>query len=175
MPPGVYPRPSALERLLSNFTINPVTGCWEWQGHRHRGYGLIAHKKPGTAFRAHRLSYETFIGPIPDDKPKILHTCDNPPCFFPEHLFAGTDTDNMADRDAKGRVASGRRQGTHTHPETVRRGERHPGAKLTNAQVAEIRTRLSNGELCPPLGREFGVSRYTINSIKLNKIWKDAA
>jgi hypothetical protein len=71
--------------------------CWEWQRSKDwNGYGLT-HR--GIA---HRLAYEAFVGPIPDGM-LVLHTCDNPPCCNPAHLFLGTHFDNAADRDSKGR------------------------------------------------------------------------
>jgi hypothetical protein len=70
-----------------------TTGCWEWQGRKNRtdGYGIFRERL------AHRHAYELAYGPIPTDKPCVLHRCDRPACFRPAHLFAGTQTDNMRD------------------------------------------------------------------------------
>ena len=84
------------------------TECWVWTGAGvsrlpRRNYGL-AHK-PGTnrgKVRAHRVSWEMHNGPIPDGL-NVLHTCDNPPCVNPAHLFVGTQRDNVRDMYAKGR------------------------------------------------------------------------
>lgn len=57
----------------------------------------------GIGYRAHRLSYITYIGIIPDDKPFVCHHCDNPACIEPLHLFAGSPLDNMRDMVNKGR------------------------------------------------------------------------
>lgn len=78
----------------------PETGCWLWLGAwdvdgygKMGGYGSIS---------GHRISYEMFNGPIPEGF-MVCHTCDTPPCVNPQHLFAGTATDNARDRERKGR------------------------------------------------------------------------
>lgn len=76
--------------------------CIEWWGTRDsKGYGVL--KRNGRMVKAHRMVWEECFGPIPEDKPFILHHCDNPPCVNPECLFPGTNADNMADKQAKGR------------------------------------------------------------------------
>jgi hypothetical protein len=101
-------------------------GCWEWQGYRHPqgryGYLKVAGNK--TA-KAHRYSWELHNGPIPEGA-DVLHTCDNPPCIRPSHLFLGDDMTNAADRSAKGRSA--RNMGT-----------KNGRAKLTEDDVRYIR------------------------------------
>lgn len=78
------------------------TGCWVWTGRRHPfGYGLIS--RNGKPYNAHRLSYEMHVGPITDGL-WVLHRCDNPPCVNPDHLFLGTQSDNMQDCKIKGRT-----------------------------------------------------------------------
>lgn len=74
--------------------------CWPWQLSRFpTGYGhAILH---GREY-AHRIAYELATGNDPRGL-DVCHTCDNPPCCNPAHLFAGTALDNMRDRDAKGR------------------------------------------------------------------------
>jgi hypothetical protein len=79
-------------------------GCWEWQGPRDGdGYGLF--KIGGKMVRASRVAFEMFNGPL-DPALLACHTCDNPPCLRPDHLFSGTHADNHADRGAKGRTAT---------------------------------------------------------------------
>jgi hypothetical protein len=74
-----------------------VGDCWEWQGYVDKlGYGRLGKK------RAHRMSYEKHKGPIPAGL-MVCHSCDNRKCINPEHLWIGTQTDNMRDMAAKGR------------------------------------------------------------------------
>jgi HNH endonuclease len=83
----------------------------------------------------------------------VCHTCDNPPCVLPDHLFIGTDADNNADRLSKGRYDS--------------------IAKLTEADVREIRSRYAAGGVTQrALAEEFGVIHQTIHSIIRRKNWK---
>ena len=89
-------------RLFGN--TETVGACWEYQGSRHTktGHGRIA-RDDGVIRGAHRLAYETAVGEVPDGM-CVLHSCDNPPCVNPAHLWLGTYADNNHDRDAKGRT-----------------------------------------------------------------------
>lgn len=79
----------------------PYAGCWEWTGSTNdSGYGTL-YRPPNPAL-LHRRVYEAIFGPIPDDL-CVLHRCDNPPCFRPDHLFLGTIGDNNRDMRDKGR------------------------------------------------------------------------
>lgn len=92
------------ERLLESREIDTETGCWLWTKSRgEKGYGQIWYK--GKFVRTSRLSYEVFNGPIPDGM-LVLHKCDNPPCFNPEHLEVGTQSKNIKDCVARGRWSS---------------------------------------------------------------------
>jgi hypothetical protein len=94
-----------LERIWDNKVVTE-TGCWEWQGAKTKGYGMIGHGRrsdPGTRVKqVHRVAWELTYGPIPEGT-SVLHSCDNPPCYNPTHLFLGTQADNVADMTAKGR------------------------------------------------------------------------
>lgn len=157
--------------------------CWPWMGARQsRGYGETWN---GRVMLAHRVAFELTNGPIPDDL-HICHTCDNPPCCNPSHLFAGTRSDNMQDMLSKGRGikagqhARGDRNGRRTHPERYANvrpapmpGERNPKAKLTAEQVLEIRRlRSSGGVTQAELSRRYGVSQAKISQIVLGQVWK---
>jgi hypothetical protein len=132
------------------------SGCWEWQRGRHRrGYGGL--KVANRHVKAHRYAWELTHGPIPCGM-FVCHSCDNPPCCNPSHLFLGTPKDNQDDMRAKGRQA-------------VVRGSSHRWAKLTEEQVSSIRSRYRSGEMGKDLASEFGVSRGLISLIVNNKVW----
>lgn len=84
-----------------------LADCWEWHGLRwHNGYA-----RKGSA-RLHRVAWEWANGLIPAGM-QVLHTCDNPPCVNPAHLFLGTHTDNMRDAAQKGRIRNRNSRKTH--------------------------------------------------------------
>jgi endogenous inhibitor of DNA gyrase (YacG/DUF329 family) len=134
--------------------------CWGWSGTLdEKGYGRVRTwvEDRWIPRLAHRVSWELHRGPIPDGL-SVLHSCDNPPCTRPEHLFLGNQLDNMQDCASKDR---------HT------RGERSATAKLTEAQVIEMRARFAAGERnYSKLGREYGVSAVQVRSIILRERWK---
>jgi len=164
------------------------TGCWEWQGAKDRkGYGqvMIARK----VVRTHRLMWQLAVGLIPAGL-CVLHRCDCPPCCNPDHLFLGTDADNVADRVAKGRSATGVRSGRYTRPESTPRGDRHGRhtkpernpigqrngrAKLTNEQAKEIKSRYRRETYhktnAAELAKEFGVSPLTVTRIACGRAY----
>lgn len=112
----------SIKLILDNIKVDESTGCWEWCGVKSTSrYGRKYHN--GRQWAAHRLSYSLFIGDIKDGE-FVCHTCDNPGCCNPEHLWAGTHQENMADRNDKGRLAH---------------GESHGNSKLTLRDVASIR------------------------------------
>lgn len=129
--------------------------CWAWRGKIHsQGYGVFTYR--GDEIYAHRFSYEYYFGEIPDGL-HVLHKCDNPPCCKPEHLFLGTNADNVADAVAKNRNVRGERVGT---------------AKLTADMVARIKLELLVGKASRRLlGQQYGVSERAIAKIASGETW----
>lgn len=111
---AVYLRGRSLaERFWARVDRRGADECWPWTGARVDGrkpyakrYGVLRRGATDGCRRvtAHRLAYELLVGPIPAGL-HVLHTCDNPPCCNPAHLWIGTHADNMADRKAKGGYA----------------------------------------------------------------------
>jgi len=89
--------------------------------------------------------------------------------------WPGTRLENMQDAASKGRTAHlcGERNGSHTHPERVARGERRGSAKLTESQVREVRRLFAEGNSQAAIGRIMGVTRRTIGDIVRRKTWRD--
>jgi hypothetical protein len=88
------------ERLEAKTKRCECGGCWEWTGGLRRGYGLI--QADGKTVSVHRVSWELANGPIPVGM-QVLHRCDNGKCLNPDHLFIGTQKDNIEDAVNKGR------------------------------------------------------------------------
>lgn len=144
------------ERLFEK-TTTAETGCIEWHGSANaKGYGMMVYK--GRIHAAHRVSWQEHKGEIPAGL-LVLHRCDNPKCVNPEHLFLGTNQDNMDDMKQKGR-------------QFTPRGEEHKRSKLTWDAVRDIR---SSGESARSLAAKYGVSDMTIYYVKTGKGWKEHA
>lgn len=151
--------------------------CWEWQGARLAagGYGaftITATEGKQVTARAHVVALELHLQSFLSLDLWALHTCDNPPCCNPAHLFAGTHQDNMEDMRRKGRIARGDRHGSRTHPESVRRGEDNGYARLTSAQVIEMRALAATGGFTyPELAQRFHVPWGTVHSAVTGRSW----
>lgn len=134
--------------------------CWEWQGCKtDRNYGTVYIR--GKVVKAHRVAFAITFNVEPANH--VLHTCDNPPCCNPAHLFEGTYKDNAIDRQAKGRSAA----------HVGRTGESCHLAKLTQKQVDHIRSvyhSLPNASRY--LANTFGVSPCTIRDIMAGRSWR---
>jgi hypothetical protein len=137
--------------------------CWPWTAaSRHRfGYGTFHVSAAEGTVGAHRLAYELERGPIPPGM-SVLHRCDNPPCCNPGHLFLGTPADNTADMDAKGRSRR-----------LVPPGERNPNARLSAADVREIRRAYQAAPgVRAELARRYGVTPRTIWAVATRRTWR---
>jgi hypothetical protein len=169
--------------------VEKTDGCWQWIGHRSgRRYGGF--KLGGKEHRAHRLSWELHNGPVPTGL-VVRHDCDNPLCVRPDHLRIGTQAQNIADMDNRGRrgIATGDRNGMRTHPEKRQTGERHwsvrnpeltvkgernSKAKLTADQVLAIRAAYqynSRSHGSTAIGREYGISSTSVLDIIKRHHW----
>lgn len=156
--------------LESRKTIDPATGCWNTKTSTNGGgYGRII--VLGKDRPIHRVAFEVYNGPIPEGF-VVCHKCDNKRCFNPEHLFAGTEKDNMQDAVAKG-LRSGIHNGAVTHPERMRRDPASiHTAKLTWADVDEIRRAYLPGVVGhKQLAERFGVNTSVITRIINNQAW----
>lgn len=152
--------------------VKKADGCWMWQGSPGPGYGNFW--LDGEMRRANRVSYLINFGPF-DQTLCVCHTCDNPMCVRPDHLFLGTKGDNNADKTAKGRArgAVGDRNPSRLHPDRVPRGEQNGQSKLTAAQVQEIRRLYATGKTSHQrLAQQFGVSPRAIAFILKYRTWK---
>ena len=115
------------------------------------------------------------FGEIPAGK-HACHTCDNPSCLNPKHLFLATNAENVRDMCAKGRGAFDELNGRRTHPESAPRGERVVTSKLTNDKVREIRRLYAAGNVSQySLAQRFGVTSPAINCVVLRKTWQHVA
>lgn len=170
-----YTRVPVEERFRSKVEIRD-NGCHEWTGCVEKdGYGRIAieaiRKDDGSIFvvkkRANRLAWEIANGPIPDGM-LVCHTCDNPLCVNPEHLFLGTPADNSADMARKGRAASGERNGNSRSKGNAATGERNGNSKLTDKERVMIENLKESGMLQKEVAEMFGVSKGNIG-----RIWRE--
>ena len=141
--------------------------CWLFVGARtHSGYGSLNKRVWGEGV-AHRLAWRLATGRVIPEDMLVCHTCDNPPCCNPAHLFLGTQGDNARDRNAKGRAAS-------------KVGRLNGRALLTETDVREIRrvyrrghkSRAGDSRSCVGLARRFGVSEDAIREVVKGRHWQ---
>jgi len=146
---------SITKRFWKYTNVRDREHCWNWTGYiQPNGYGEVSvHSKQ---MGAHRLSWIIHYGKIPDSF-CVCHKCDNPSCVNPNHLFIGTYKDNVHDMMNKNRYSCAR-------------GEKVGGAKLTESQVREIRTRHNCS--ANKLAKEYGVCKSNIGAIRNYKSWR---
>jgi hypothetical protein len=151
-------RMTVRERFLSAPKTRSVDGCLLWGGATGKGgYGVLIRTSRRRMYFAHRVSWEVHFGPIPSGM-LVCHRCDNPRCVDPNHLFLGTNDDNMADMVEKGRQCRG--SDCHT-------------SRLSVKDVLEIRALHATGEHSQgSLARRFGVWYNTIHMIVTRKSWR---
>jgi len=144
--------------FLSKVSIPTEGGCWLWTGKtNNKGYGQLWMNM--SYHLAHRFSYSHYRGQIPDGM-CVLHSCDNPRCVNPSHLFPGTKRDNTRDMMKKGR------QVFQQQPQKLPRGERHGCCKCSDEDVRKIRALYATGNRSHrDLGRQFGISSTQVRNI----------
>lgn len=178
-------RETVKARLAARFwrRVQKGDSCWLWLGARDRGgYGLVSvdrKRMPAT-----HLAWFLAHGSFPLNGLIACHKCDNPPCIRADHLFLGTQADNAADMKAKGRSATGERNGANTrpdrrskgdehylrrYPERILRGERHGNSKLTDEQAQAI---ADSPDASKVLAARYAVSVATIERIRNGTIWR---
>lgn len=129
--------------------VKKTEDCWEWLGCKTKlGYGSFGSEK------AYRYSYKIHKGEIPD-KMCVCHSCDNPSCVNPDHLFLGTHQDNMSDMVSKGRQATGEQL----------------GRKLNNEKVLKIKELIDLKERDEVIAKEYDISPRMIRQIKQGLSW----
>lgn len=158
-------------RFFKKVEVKKDNQCWPWLCNTNGKYGRFCLKKnPAVStyknrknsieIKAHKISYFLAFG-VDAGQLDVCHSCDNPICVNPFHLFIGTRQDNLLDMCRKGR-----------HVSNPLRGTDNPDSKLTDAQVIEIRKRYASGELAQrPLALAYGVAHSLIGAIVTGKRW----
>lgn len=145
-------------------------GCWTWVGAKtNGGYGSFRVDK--SVMKAHRVSWIIHNGNIPENKDHyhgmvICHSCDNPMCVNPDHLFIGTQADNVKDRENKNR-------GVHKQNSPFVNGERNPMSKITMDIAKTIRhLYFAERRTQKEIGQFYKLDQSSVSDICTNKHWK---
>jgi hypothetical protein len=159
----IPPETAELARRRLDRRTRKTDGCWLWTGAVLKdGYGTVM--VLGRSYRTHRLSAALAFGVVPANT-LVCHHCDVRACVRPEHLFLGSNADNMRDAIAKGRLNL-RDERRHVF------GSRHGFAKLNEAKVLEARTRRALGEKIASIARSYGVAVSTMKDALSGRKWK---
>lgn len=146
------------DTILTRIKRDSTTGCWLWQGGRDGcHYGRLTLQ--GRSLAAHRLSAHLWKGFDLASKLYVCHICDTPPCCNPDHLFIGTQKDNMTDSLRKGRHVDNR-------------GSRHGKAILDEDDVLFIRALASVGCSRVEIGHIFNTNKNHLSDLINRRIWK---
>lgn len=146
------------ERFFDKVAVGAHDECWEWGASLHKdGYGRVG--LGGDVLLAHRVSYA--IEHEDPDGDLVLHTCDNPPCVNPAHLYLGDQSDNNRDAWDRGRRTMSDQTGSNNH-----------ATKLDEETVREIKSRYESEDISQAkIGEEYGVSQSTVSLIVLGETW----
>lgn len=151
--------------------VEKTDGCWLWTGWKNpRGYGVLYKgkgygRRGGKHVQVHRLSYTIHFGAIPTDDGIewcVCHRCDNPSCVRPDHLFLGTDADNMADCKAKGRNARGEKHRIATAAALAKARAVPRPLLLSPEQHVDIQLKHASGFSIREIAEAYGMKESTI-------------
>lgn len=145
-----------ISRFEDKYTEEPNTGCFLWMGSIRGRMGYGGYRFQGKMKNAHQVSYILYKGEIPEGK-IVCHTCNNPLCVNPNHLYAGTYSDNTRQAVAEGR-------------QFVAAGEKNGQAKLTWTDVRAIRKDMRSQYA---IAAAYGISQLHVSRIKRNISWKE--
>lgn len=137
--------------------VKKTNGCWEWtRGKTSAGYGAVWWG--GKTEAAHRLSYRLHRGPIPEGM-YVCHSCDNPACVNPDHLWLGSLQDNHKDMMLK---------------EREYRGSQHHTTQITEDDVVAMRNLRASGMTPTEIANIYGLKRPMVSHICTGRNWKHA-
>ena len=149
--------------ILDRIIINLDSDCWNWTKSKDKyEYGAIGPTKWYKLYhksKAHQLSYIAFNGVYPKEL-HVLHKCNNRSCCNPDHLYIGTNADNMRDRIL---------DGTSNKGKTYNNGERQGNSKLTSSDIRYIKVLLTTMKQ-KDIAAMFGVDRRTISDINTGRL-----
>jgi len=148
----------AQRRFWSKIDIRSENECWNWMAFTNSyGYGRFGWWPVGTVINAQRAAFMLTYGRAIKPGMFICHTCDNPACCNPKHLYEGTNVNNQADTIKRNR---------HVF------GSDEPHAKLNDDDVRAIRASHPQGRSYYSLGKQFGVSPTLVRSVVKHECWR---
>lgn len=151
------------ERFLNKVIIKSSEECWEWKASYRGKYGVFKFNK--KTIDAHRISYILFKGEIPKNM-YVCHTCDNPKCVNPNHLFLGTHSDNMKDAFNKGRLKIPTKG-------QFKEGHKAINRNLSSEIVDSVKLALIDKKITLKLiAEQFNIPLYTVKGISCGRIYK---
>ena len=147
-----------LDAFHEKYKVDPKTGCWNWTASlMQTGYGQF-NPRNGKIVTAHRFSYQTHKGEIPKGM-FVCHTCDNRACVNPDHLWIGTNAENLKDMREKGRAVY-----------SPQRGEDNHSSKISAKDAEFI---FLSCEKQSVLAEKFNLTQAAISAIQTGKNWRN--